>query len=145
MIDAANSHDENVPLANSLRELAEMCQRAGVEEISVGDSGWSVRLKLDLSAASARPVPLSVAEPPEAEGPYVFSSEWVGVFHRSPELGAAPYVEEGQQLAAGDVVGVIAAMQLQHEVAVDRAGILLRFCVPDAAAVEYGQALLELG
>jgi acetyl-CoA carboxylase biotin carboxyl carrier protein len=71
-------------------------------------------------------------------------SQWVGVFHRAADAGARSYVEEGQSVTEGDIVGVIAAMQLQHEVHVERGGTLERFLVQDGTAIEYGQPLLEI-
>jgi biotin carboxyl carrier protein len=130
-----------MPSTEGIRALAELCRKEGVEELQAGDGVWSVRLRLDLAARQAG---AQTQRPPEPDGPYVFRSQWVGVFHRVAESGAPAYAEEGQELADGDLVGVIAAMQLQHEVRVDRAGTLVRFLVPDRSAVEYGQPLLEI-
>jgi acetyl-CoA carboxylase biotin carboxyl carrier protein len=121
-----------------------MCRQAGVEEIDAGDGSWSIRLKLDLTANEVGAVALFPVEAVEPDGPYTFLSQWVGVFHRAAEAGAPSYVEEGQFVDEGDIVGVIAAMQLQHEVRVNRAGKLERFLIHDSTAVEYGQPMLEL-
>jgi acetyl-CoA carboxylase biotin carboxyl carrier protein len=132
------------PSTAGVRALAELCRQAGVEELQASDGAWSVRLRLDASALQTGEAPAQLADPPEPEGPYVFISQWVGVFHRSAEAGVPQYVEEGQSVGEGDIVGVIAAMQLQHEVRVDRAGTLQRFLVQDGTAVEFGQPLLEI-
>jgi acetyl-CoA carboxylase biotin carboxyl carrier protein len=129
----------------NIRALAEMCTRAGVEEISASDGAWSVRLRLDHSAIDAARVVAETSVASESTSPYQLISQSVGVFHRSADAGMPSYVEEGQDVLENDIVGVIAAMQLQHEVRVDRPGRLTRFLVQDGTAVEFGQPLLEIG
>ncbi|MDB5073830.1 MAG: acetyl-CoA carboxylase biotin carboxyl carrier protein subunit [Chloroflexi bacterium] len=141
---SAMTGNGEIPSTAGVRALAELCMQAGVEEIQASDGAWSVRLRLDTSALQTGEACAQVTELAEPEGPYVFLSQWVGVFHRSAEAGMAQYVEEGQSVGESDIVGVIAAMQLQHEVRVDRAGILQRFLVQDGTAVEFGQPLLEI-
>ncbi len=131
--------------AESVRLLAEMCTRAGVEEISATDGTWSVRLLLDHSSIEHVSATLATSESLEPAGPHQLISQWVGVFHRSADAGMPSYVEEGQDVAENDIVGVIAAMQLQHEVRAEWPGRLIRFLVQDGTAVEFGQPLLEIG
>ncbi len=137
--------DETTPSAAGIRALADLCFQAGVEEIEVADGSWSVRLKLDLATDGAVRRRAAEATPDEVSGPYALLSQWVGVFHRAGESGAPSYVEEGQPVEEGTLLGVIAAMQLQHEVRSDRVGMLLRFLVQDRTAVEFGQPLVEIG
>jgi acetyl-CoA carboxylase biotin carboxyl carrier protein len=115
-----------------------------VEELEVADGTWTIRLQIDLTTPLAQPA-IAVAESDNAaEAPFVQQSQWVGVFHRAAVVGMAPYAREGQVLRQGDVLGVIIAMQLQHEVTAAQSGTLLRFLVEDGSAVEYGQPLLEI-
>jgi acetyl-CoA carboxylase biotin carboxyl carrier protein len=127
-----------------VRALAELCADAGVEEIQASDGAWSVRLRLDSSAQPDDAPRDRIEVATEPTGPYIMLSQWVGVFHRAADAGARSYVEEGQSVTEGDIVGVVAAMQLQHEVHVDRAGTLERFLIQDGTAIEYGQPLLEI-
>src|SRR5437879_5610679 len=120
--------------ADGVRALADLCRDHGVDEIEATDGVWSVRLRLDRSALRDD-VPQEHAELTADPGaPYVLLSQWVGVFHRAADAGARSYVEEGQTVAEGDIVGVIAAMQLQLEVRIDRSGSLGRFLVQDGTA-----------
>ena len=135
---------EAMPSTAGIRALANLCVRAGVEELEAADGSWSVRIRLDLAASGAQ-APHRADEAHEDEsGPHVMLSQWVGVFHRAAESGSPSIAEEGQVVEEGELVGVIAAMQLQHEVRSDRAGVLQRFLVQDRTAVEYGQPLLEI-
>jgi acetyl-CoA carboxylase biotin carboxyl carrier protein len=141
---AQTDSSESTPPLAVIRALAELCRREGVEELEAEDGTWTIRLQVDLSIPLAQPAN-SVAEIDHAtEVPFVQHSQWVGVFHRAAVVGMAPYAREDQVLKQGDVLGVIIAMQLQHEVAAAKAGTLLRFLVEDGSAVEYGQPLLEI-
>jgi acetyl-CoA carboxylase biotin carboxyl carrier protein len=125
-----------------IHTLAQLCQRAGVEELEATDGRWSVRLRLDLALVASNTAAEEPASPAEADGSRVLLSEWVGVFHRGPE--GEPYAQAGRHVDTGDVLGVVAAMQLQNVVHADRAGILVRFLVEDGMPVEYGQPLAEI-
>lgn len=129
-----------------IRALADLCQGSGVFELEASDGDWSVRLRIDRTAAAALPTPAVPSGDESAQtGVHVVHSGWVGVFHRAIDGESAPYVQEGQVVRDGDVVGVIEAMQLQHEQRSDRDGTIIRFLVDDDTPVEYGQPLLEIG
>jgi biotin carboxyl carrier protein len=137
-------HDGAVLSTAGIRALADLCLQSGVDELEAADGSWSVRLKLDRAASSATIHRPEEDPSDEQRGPHVLVSQWVGVFHRAAESGAPSIVEEGQALEEGELIGVIAAMQLQHEVRADHTGVLQRFLVQDRTAVEYGQPLLEI-
>lgn len=91
-------------------------------------------------------VPAATALPdeaPAAAGPTV-SSSTVGVFYRSAEPGAAPFVAEGDMVAVGQQVGLVEAMKLMIPLESDRAGRVEEFLVADGDSVEHGQAVLRL-
>ncbi len=132
------------PSAAGIRTLADLCLRSGVEELAASHDTWSVRLRLDLQAGTVAATKGS-AEPVEAAGgPTTQVSQWVGVFHRAPEHDAEVLAVEGRPVREGDVLAVLVAMQIQHEIRAERDGTLIRFLVGDGAPVEYGQPLLEL-
>lgn len=85
----------------------------------------------------------SVDEPAPAAGPTVCSST-VGVFYRSSEPGAAPFVAEGDTVAVGQQIGIVEAMKLMIPLEADRAGVVEEFLVGDGDPVEHGQAVLRL-
>lgn len=130
--------------AAGIRTLADMCLRAGVEELEAGRAGWSVRLRIDLQAGAAPLAPSAERLDAAPVGPAPQLSQWVGVFHRAAESDADSLALEGQTVREGDAIAVIVAMQLQHEVRAERDGTLIRFLVEDGAPVEYGQPLVEL-
>ncbi|MGW3543735.1 acetyl-CoA carboxylase biotin carboxyl carrier protein [Nocardia niigatensis] len=73
---------------------------------------------------------------------FTLNAETVGVFYRSPEPGAAPFVAEGDPVRAGQQVAIIEAMKLMIPVTADREGVVAEFRVEDGESVEHGQPLI---
>lgn len=67
-----------------------------------------------------------------------------GVFYRRPSPEAAPYVEEGGEISAGQIVALIEVMKTYNEVKADQQGRLARFLLDDGDEVEVGQDMLEV-
>ena len=68
-----------------------------------------------------------------------------GTFYRSPDPESDPYVQEGDEVAAGDTVGLIEVMKNFHEVQAEADGTISKFLVENEEAVDAGQDLVELG
>ena len=132
------------PAVSGVRALADLCARAGVSDLEASDGNWSIRLRLDPDGAPATAQLGAAVTPAEAE-PVLVRSGWVGIFHRAADAESAPSLREGERVEANGVIGVIEAMQLQHQQRSEAAGIATRFLVEDGTPVEYGQPLLELG
>ena len=67
-----------------------------------------------------------------------------GTFYRRPSPEAAPFVEEGDTIAAGEVVGLIEIMKTFHEIHSDADGVVARFLVENEELVEAGQDIIAL-
>jgi acetyl-CoA carboxylase biotin carboxyl carrier protein len=67
-----------------------------------------------------------------------------GTFYRRPDPESDPYVEEGDEVSAGDTVGLIEVMKNFQEVKVEEDGTISRFLVENEEAVDAGQDLVEL-
>ena len=67
-----------------------------------------------------------------------------GTFYRRPDPESDPYVEEGEQVSAGDTVGLIEVMKSFHEVKAEEEGTIARFLVDNEEAVDAGQDLVEM-
>jgi acetyl-CoA carboxylase biotin carboxyl carrier protein len=82
-------------------------------------------------------------------GPAISGHEYltagnVGVFYRSPEPGAKPFVELGDTVTQGQQVGIIEAMKLMIPVEADTAGKIVEVLASDGAPVEYGEKLFAV-
>jgi acetyl-CoA carboxylase biotin carboxyl carrier protein len=124
--------------------------RVAVGEVQV-EVAWPVNQpdQLPLPAPVRVAAPALVAAAPEpvvANDPNSFPlcAATVGVFYRSAEPGAAPFVGEGDTVRPGQQVGIVEAMKLMIPVEADRAGRIVELLVADAEAVEHGQPLMLL-
>lgn len=67
-----------------------------------------------------------------------------GVFYRKPSPDNAPFKMDGDDVAAGDVVGLIEVMKSFHEVTATVSGKSIRFLLEDAEAIMAGQPIAEV-
>ena len=65
----------------------------------------------------------------------------VGVFYRSANPGAEPFVVVGSRVAAGDTLCILEAMKLMNEITTDYAGVVARILVENGELVTLGQEL----
>lgn len=68
-----------------------------------------------------------------------------GVFYRRPSPDSAPFKNDGDVVAAADVIGLVEVMKSFHEVKAGVSGNGVQFLVDDGDAVMAGQVLAELG
>jgi oxaloacetate decarboxylase alpha subunit len=133
-----------------IRAVVRILQESGVGEISLEEDGVrvSVRRSSDGEGAAVGP-PVPPGEEPEQQLPLgddlvTVASPMVGTFYRAPKPGAAPFVEEGDPVAPGQVLCILEAMKLMNEIKAETESIVRRIHVADAQPVEYGQPLFEL-
>ncbi|MDD9982170.1 MAG: acetyl-CoA carboxylase [Gammaproteobacteria bacterium] len=67
-----------------------------------------------------------------------------GTFYRRPAPDQPPYKEEGDPVAAGDVIGLVEVMKSFHEVRADSDGTVTKFLLDNEEAVMAGQPLVEI-
>ena len=65
----------------------------------------------------------------------------VGVFYRSANPEAEPFVDVGSRVAAGDTLCILEAMKLMNEITTDHAGVVARILVENGELVSLGQEL----
>ncbi len=95
-------------------------------------------------AASAAP-PAAAPAAPKLEAPgVVVSSPFVGTFYRSPSPDAPPFADVGQKVKKGQTLCIIEAMKLMNEIECEVDGTVAEIMVPNATAVEFGEALFRI-
>jgi biotin carboxyl carrier protein len=67
-----------------------------------------------------------------------------GTFYRRPSPQADAYVNEGDHVKPGDVVGLVEIMKSFHEIQSDAEGRVARFLVENEALVDAGQDIIAL-
>ena len=68
----------------------------------------------------------------------------MGTFYRTGSPDAAPFVEVGDRVEAGDVLCVIEAMKLMNDIKAEFAGEVVEVLAENGQAVEYGQPLFTV-
>ncbi len=79
-----------------------------------------------------------------APGEVAVGAPTVGVFYRRPEPSAPPFVEVGDEVAAGATVGLVEVMKVFSAVTAPAAGRVVRVLADDAGPVSLGQPLIVL-
>lgn len=113
--------------------------RAGALEIEVERSGGTI---VATSAAPATVGAAPAAGPAAAPGQMPVVAPLVGVFYRASSPGAKSFVEVGDTVERGQVVGIVEAMKVMNEVTSDYRGTVAEILVENGDAVQYEQALM---
>jgi acetyl-CoA carboxylase biotin carboxyl carrier protein len=97
-------------------------------------------------AAAAPPAaPAETAESADAEIELaVVKSPIVGTFYRSPEPGAASFVEIGSPVKKGQKLCIIEAMKLMNEIDSEYDGEVVNIYVDNGQPVQYGERLFAI-
>jgi len=97
------------------------------------------------AAASIAPVAVQAAEPAAAEPGLVdVRAPIVGTFYRSPQPGAAPFVEVGASVEPDSVIAIIEVMKLMSSIPALARGTVREILAKDAQFVEKGQLLMRV-
>ncbi len=80
----------------------------------------------------------------ENQGQLLIKAPLIGTFYQAPSPDAPPFVQPGQEIHKGDVIGIIEAMKLMNEVVSDVDGTVAEILVQDGAMVEFDQVLVTL-
>ena len=133
--------------ADAIRALAHLLDETGLTEIELAADGRKLRVARDSAAPPAAvPPPAAAAAGGDETGataghPGAVLSPMVGTACRSPETGAAPFVEAGDRVAEGDTLLIVEAMKVMNPIRAPKGGIVARVLVEDGDPVEYGQVL----
>ena len=151
------SPDRRAEAAALVRELLERLEREDVTELSVARGDLRVRVRRGEPLATL-PAPRAgngeaAAALPEREGDdrssapsdvAVVKAPLSGVFYHSPSPQAAPYVQVGSTVSAGQVIGLIEAMKLFNEIRSTAAGRVRRILAQPGQFVRAQTPLLEV-
>lgn len=149
-----------------IRSLAEVVQAEQLSEVTVEDGGVTVTLKSPAAIAAVAPTYLPagaevaygvapagtapVAAPADADPAkadanlYAVEAPMVGVFYRAPSPGEPNFVEEGDTVEAGQVVGLMEAMKVFNDITTEEGGVVAKIEARNGELVETGNPLLYI-
>jgi len=147
-----------------LKTLIDLVQNSGISELEISEGEEKIRIAkhfapipatttVNMPVATSGPAPFAVspaptsvveAIPAQFDG-HVMKAPMVGTFYRASSPDAAPFVEVGQTVKAGDTLCVIEAMKLMNEIEADISGVIKAIQVENGQAVEYGQPMFVIG
>lgn len=148
-----------------IKKLIDLLAESDVSEIEIKEGEESLRICRGGAVVNYAPAPVQVAAPvaapavqpasPAAAAPsaaaapaepagHLVKSPMVGTFYRAPSPGAAPFVEVGQSVKAGDVVCIVEAMKMMNHIEADKAGVVGEIFVEDGEPIEFDQPLVSI-
>jgi acetyl-CoA carboxylase biotin carboxyl carrier protein len=145
-------------LANS--QWDEAMVTIGDVTIAVARNGASLPTASPAAAPAVAPIPAAAPAAPAAAAPApaaasatvsappaggtAVTAPSVGVFWRAPEPGAAPFVEVGARVEAGQDMCIVEVMKLMNRVPAPCSGVVSHIHVGNGEAVEYGSPLFTI-
>jgi len=145
-----------------IKKLIELVEESGIAELEVKSGDEAVRIARPAPNAAAVVVPAPVAatensapiQPSAVAAPPIapkrdglaldIRAPMAGTFYVASEPGAPAFVQNGAEVAVGDVVGIIESMKMMNEIASDHAGCVAEILVGNAEPVSSGQVLMRL-
>jgi acetyl-CoA carboxylase biotin carboxyl carrier protein len=157
----ASMSPETASLLGLIDKLGSLLERSDLVELEVesGETGIVLRKPAalapiavtapapaagtDASAAAAAQA-AAAAEPAPVANIKTVKAPLTGVFYGSSSPASPPFVTVGQQVAVGQVIGLIEAMKLFNEIKSDHAGRVVRIVAETGQLVKAKQPLIEV-
>ena len=147
-----------------IKKLIDLLEESNLAELEIKEGEEVVRLsrvpKNTAPAApasapvAAAPAPVVAAAPvaaaPEAPAAevlpagHVVKAPMVGTFYVSATPGAPPFVKVGQQVKAGETLGVIEAMKMFNQIEAEVAGTVQAILVENGQPVEFDEPMFVI-
>jgi acetyl-CoA carboxylase biotin carboxyl carrier protein len=144
-----------------VRELAQLLTDNELTEIEVADGERRIKVKREapavISPGAAVAAPALSAPPmrghqdigtepavEEVTGTTV-KCPMVGTAFLAPEPGAAPFIEAGKPIKAGDTLLIVEAMKVMNPITAPSGGVVRQILVSDGQPVEFDQPLVVIG
>ena len=151
-----------------IKKLIDLLEESNLAELEIKEGEEIVRLsrlpKGMVSAQMMAPAPMPqaparsepvVATPAAAEpaapagrdlpAGHVVKAPMVGTFYASSNPEAAAFVKVGQQVKAGDTLGIIEAMKMFNQIEADVSGAVVAILVNNGQPVEFDEPMFVIG
>jgi acetyl-CoA carboxylase biotin carboxyl carrier protein len=125
-----------------IERLAQILERSGVASIEIEENGQSLKLVMEARKPTAPSLAVSTGHFNEAA--IVAKADVAGIFIAAHPWREKPFVEPGQAIKAGEIVGLIKIGRLFAPVLSPAAGIVDAIVAEAGATVGYGTPIVSV-
>jgi acetyl-CoA carboxylase biotin carboxyl carrier protein len=160
----ADQERDNALLTDEVRDLVALIKDTDIAEVLIERGNAKLHIKravpqtavatqvlpaqhiqtaiaMPVAASGVAPVEAKAPEPEEQKG-YVVTAPMVGTYYATPAPKEPPYVQVGDEVKPGDVLGIIEAMKIMNEIECEVHGRVKKIVAEHGQPVEYGQTLM---
>ena len=151
-----------------IKKLIDLLEESNLGEIEITEGEESVRLARMPKGGYAAPAPMAMhaapAEAPRAAAPaagglsadavgkstkdvpdgHTVRSPMVGTFYASASPDKPPFVQIGQQVKAGETIGIIEAMKMFNPIEADVSGTVAAILVKNGQPIEFDEPMFVI-
>ncbi|WP_201315987.1 acetyl-CoA carboxylase biotin carboxyl carrier protein [Dyella sp. EPa41] len=146
-----------------IKKLIDLLEESNLAELEIKEGEEVVRLSrvpkggvtvaaapiIQAAPVAAAPVaaaPAAEAAPsaPALPAGHVVKAPMVGTFYASASPGAPAFVKVGQQVKAGETLGIIEAMKMFNQIEADVAGTVQAILLENGQPVEFDQPMFVI-
>ena len=127
-----------------IERLAQILQRSGVASIEIEEEGVSLRLVMEADEQTATTPAYAAQIKSTNESPIVAKADVAGIFVAAHPWRATPFVEPGQAIEAGAIVGLVKIGRLYVPVLSPAAGNVDAIVAEAGATVGYGTPIVNI-
>jgi acetyl-CoA carboxylase biotin carboxyl carrier protein len=148
-----------------IKKLIDLLEESNLAELEIKEGEEVVRLSrvpkgnvtmapqmMAAPVAAPQHAPPAAAAPAAAETPaakslpdgHVVTAPMVGTFYAASSPGAPSFAKVGQQVKAGDTLGVIEAMKMFNQIEADVAGTVVAILVENGQPVEFDEPMFVI-
>lgn len=146
-----------------IKKLIDLLEESNLTELEIKEGEEVVRLsRMPHGTVAAAPVHLTAAPAPgpaaarsatpaaaEAHSDlpdgHVVKAPMVGTFYTASTPDAPAYVKVGQQVSAGETIGIIEAMKMFNQIEADTSGTIEAILVENGQPVEFDEPMFVIG
>jgi acetyl-CoA carboxylase biotin carboxyl carrier protein len=125
------------------KDLIKSMEGTATSRVRIDVPNFTIEVQREGAAFTGAVMPMAMpaaasaggGAPASAPGTIAVVAPIVGVFYRSGSPGAKPFVEVGDTVERGQVVGIVEAMKVMNEVTSDYRGVVSEILVGNGEAV----------
>ena len=144
-----------------IKKLIDLLEESNLAELEIKEGEEVVRLsRVPKGTVTVAPAPVMAAAPvaappaaPVADAPpavaalpagHVIKAPMVGTFYASATPGAPAFVKIGQQVKAGETIGIIEAMKMFNQIEAEVSGTVQAILVENGQPVEFDEPMFVI-